>query len=317
VGAHPPVFRANLVKMPATEASKASPLAVPTNTAYAKLYVTEKTMWVLPYAGEGARLHIRSEVVARSKFLQASAASPCPTEQIIQVLYEAFCRWFIFVLSDMGKGGQTESALPGAENGSANTPPPMTAHIDRCSTEELLHVFVVRFGRAVRRCICQQAQPAAVCNVACFQLSCLACEACSLSDGSMRFHRCTRRTRRRTHSLQRATLSATCKPHAQVARALEDPQTVARAADAAWDKFLPAKQRRPGPIGRMAPLDEPEPPQKGGVFSSLFRKDSTGSRSGRRSAQKQLEVQTARHHVSAWVHLFNEHHPVPAVKVMR
>ena len=118
-----------------------SPLNVPSNHADSKLFVDERAMHVSPVSGEGARLHLRSEVVARSAYLQRAAASPCAMTQMMQLPYDAFVRWFIFVVSDMGTPHAQEAVS--CERG--KTPAPVTAQIELCSTQELLQVFMVGF----------------------------------------------------------------------------------------------------------------------------------------------------------------------------
>ena len=148
-----------------------SPLTVPTNDSNAVLYVSEKDMYVLPMRGEGARLQIRSEVVSRSTFLQSSAACPCTAQQIIQVPYDAFVRYFIFVVADMGAGGQAAASVPASADES-KTPPPLTSHIERCTTEELLQVFMVRVRIRWRRRRCARCTRTASATTHCHSVLC-------------------------------------------------------------------------------------------------------------------------------------------------
>jgi hypothetical protein len=135
------------VGMSAMSASKRSPLDVPSNPCKAVIQVTDVSIFVHPAKGNGARLTLRSEVVARSVVLQDAAASPCNTTRILTVPYDALSQWFIFVLAEMGEAAtvqQWATSSPNVIHGKdVAVPMPASCHIDLCTEQELINVFMV------------------------------------------------------------------------------------------------------------------------------------------------------------------------------
>jgi hypothetical protein len=131
--------------MPPHKSAVPSPLAVSKSDADAVLKVTHVSMFVEPSVGRGAKLILRSEVIARSKILLRAAGCPCSLARIMPVPYSAFCQWFIFVISELDKAEPSQPARPMTPDRVASSGPEQQVFkTDQCSLAELLNVFGVR-----------------------------------------------------------------------------------------------------------------------------------------------------------------------------